>query len=443
MNDIVIDVENLSKRYLVGHRQSSRGYRSLRETIARSARTFGRNVVDMARGRQIIQGDQLEEFWALRDVFFQVKRGDVIGIIGPNGAGKSTLLKILSRITEPTRGRVKIKGRVASLLEVGTGFHPELTGRENIFLNGAVLGMRRVEIERKFDQIVAFAEIEKFLDTPVKRYSSGMYVRLAFAVAAHLEPEILLVDEVLAVGDAEFQNRCIGKMNEQARDGRTVLFITHDMRKAAAVCSSGILFRSGQIAERGPMPKIVQSYLSTGSHSRATVDLREQAERTGSGDVQFQSITLYAQERETRKIPLGASFSQRLRIKTHRRIGPVTVVSIITTSDGIAVYRLCSADDGDHWRPDTGEYNVEVRIERLLLYPGTYVIDLWLGDRTSARVDYIQNAISFDVVQEGSNFVARELHRSDGLVLQQASWAFEQPDATRTGSVQAVAVAMK
>ena len=197
---------------------------------SRGAHNLWRKAADMARGRAIVAGDTVEEFWALKDVSFEVKRGEVLGIIGRNGAGKSTLLKILSRITEPSEGRVTINGRVASLLEVGTGFHPELTGRENIYLNGAILGMTRAEIRRKFDEIVAFAEVEKFLDTPVKRYSSGMYVRLAFAVAAHLEPEILVVDEVLAVGDAEFQKKCLGKMDEVSRrEGRTVLFVSHNI----------------------------------------------------------------------------------------------------------------------------------------------------------------------------------------------------------------------
>src|SRR6516162_5112268 len=215
MSDIVIAVESLSKRYLVGHRSARREtYTMLRDVIAREAWNFGRKALDFFRGQQIVQGDEVEEFWALKNISFDVRQGEVIGIIGRNGAGKSTLLKILSRITEPTEGRVLLRGRVASLLEVGTGFHPELTGRENIFLNGAILGMTQREIRKQFDEIVAFAEVERFLDTPVKRYSSGMYVRLAFAVAAHLEPEILVVDEVLAVGDAEFQKKCLGKIDE-------------------------------------------------------------------------------------------------------------------------------------------------------------------------------------------------------------------------------------
>ncbi|HZG37634.1 MAG TPA: ABC transporter ATP-binding protein, partial [Nodosilinea sp.] len=220
MSDTVIRVENLGKKYIIGHQQQER-YTALRDVLANKAK----GMTQLFNPKSKIQNPKSEEFWALKDVSFEVKRGDRIGIIGRNGAGKSTLLKILSRITEPTEGRISIKGRVASLLEVGTGFHPELTGRENIFLNGAILGMSKVDIRRKFDEIVAFAEVERFLDTPVKRYSSGMYVRLAFAVAAHLEPEVLIVDEVLAVGDTAFQKKCLGKMEDVAeKEGRTVLF---------------------------------------------------------------------------------------------------------------------------------------------------------------------------------------------------------------------------
>src|SRR6184192_1979559 len=236
----VISVENLSKRYLVGHREERGGayrYTALRDVLGREMRNMARKAADVVRGRQVVQGDSVEEYWALKDVSFEVNEGEVLGIIGKNSAGKSTLLKILSRITEPTAGRVTLRGRVASLLEVGTGFHPELTGRENIFLNGAILGMSRAEIRRKFDEIVSFADIEKFLDTPVKRYSSGMYVRLAFAVAANLEPEILVVDEVLAVGDAEFQKKCIGKMGDIAQSGRTVLLVSHNLPMISKLCN--------------------------------------------------------------------------------------------------------------------------------------------------------------------------------------------------------------
>src|SRR5215470_13777299 len=246
MPDSVIFVENLSKSYLVGHQSASReSYTALRDVIAREARNFTRKTLDLVRGWQIVQGDEVEEFWALRDVSFEVRHGDVLGIIGRNGAGKSTLLKILSRITEPTLGRVNISGRVASLLEVGTGFHPELTGRENIYLNASILGMSKAEIRKKFDEIIAFAEIDQFLDTPVKRYSSGMYVRLAFSVAAHLQPEILIVDEVLAVGDVAFQRKCMDYMKNLARSGITILMVSHNLFAIKAMCRRVLLLSSG------------------------------------------------------------------------------------------------------------------------------------------------------------------------------------------------------
>ena len=256
-----IRVEGLGKRYLIGHQARQESYVALRDVIARSVRDFGRTTRDLLRGRPNLVGGTVEEYWALKDVDFEIGQGEVVGVIGRNGAGKSTLLKILSRITEPTRGRVEIRGRVASLLEVGTGFHPELTGRENIYLNGAILGMAHAEIRRKFDEIVAFAEVERFLDTPVKRYSSGMYVRLAFAVAAHLEPEILIVDEVLAVGDAEFQKKCLGKMGEVAGQGRTVLFVSHNMSAVQALCGRTLLLSAGRVAHFADTHESVARYL--------------------------------------------------------------------------------------------------------------------------------------------------------------------------------------
>src|SRR6202046_1043512 len=272
-----IVVENVSKRYFIGHRLSSGGHRkytALRDVIGREIGNFARKVADVARGRQVVQGDEIEEFWALRNVSFEVKQGEVLGIIGRNGAGKSTLLKVLSRITEPTEGRVLLRGRVSSLLEVGTGFHPELTGRENIFLNGAILGMTRSEIRDKFDEIVAFADVEKFLDTPVKHYSSGMYVRLAFAVAAHLEPEILIVDEVLAVGDAQFQKKCIGKMNEVAQShGRTVLFVSHQMAAVRKLCQTALLLTAGTTSGPGQVEEVIQAYLGNITASERVLDL--------------------------------------------------------------------------------------------------------------------------------------------------------------------------
>ena len=274
-NDVVIRAEALGKKYVIGHESEREHQTTFRDVIERSAKSLARTTVDMARGRAIVTGDRTEEFWALKDVNFEIKRGEVVGIIGRNGAGKSTLLKILSRITEPSEGRVEIKGRVASLLEVGTGFHPELTGRENIYLNGAILGMTRAEIRRKFDEIVAFAEIEKFLDTPVKRYSSGMYVRLAFAVAAHLEPEILIIDEVLAVGDIEFQKKCLGKMQDVAGEGRTVLFVSHNLGAVRQLCERAIFLLAGSVVAEGEVNSVVERYiLPTATRSSVTYDPR-------------------------------------------------------------------------------------------------------------------------------------------------------------------------
>ena len=265
MSDSIIKVENLSKRYLVGHQADTRSrarYVALRDVIAQGAREFVRKTADMVHGRQIVQGDEIEEFWALKNVSFEVKQGEVLGIIGRNGAGKTTLLKILSRITDPTEGRVVLCGRAASLLEVGTGFHPELTGRENIYLNGAILGMTQWEIQKKFDEIVAFAEVDRFLDTPVKHYSSGMYVRLSFSVAAHLEPEILIVDEVLAVGDAAFQKKCLGKMqNVSGKGGRTVLFVSHNMPAIETLCGQAICLTNGEVSARGQCSEVITNYM--------------------------------------------------------------------------------------------------------------------------------------------------------------------------------------
>lgn len=275
----MIRAEGLGKSYMIGHQTAPRErYVALRDVISRSIKGFGRSALDMARGRQIIAGDEVEEFWALKDVSFEVKRGEVVGIIGRNGAGKSTLLKILSRITEPSTGRVEIKGRVASLLEVGTGFHPELTGRENIYLNGAILGMSRAEIRRKFDEIVDFAGVEKFLDTPVKRYSSGMYVRLAFAVAAHLEPEILIVDEVLAVGDVEFQKKCLGKMHDVAGHGRTILFVSHNIGAILGFCESIAILDGGVLQNfSSDVAGSVANYLANSENNHEWINIERKS----------------------------------------------------------------------------------------------------------------------------------------------------------------------
>jgi len=263
MPDAIIKVDNLGKSYLIGH-EVKQSYATMRDVVTQKAKGIAKGVKNVFGGGQLISGGEIEEFWALQNVSFEIKPGEAVGIIGRNGAGKSTLLKILSRITEPTIGRIELRGRVASLLEVGTGFHGELSGRENIYLNGSILGMSRSEIKNKFDEIVEFSGVENFLDTPVKRYSSGMYVRLAFAVAAHLEPEILVVDEVLAVGDAEFQKKCLGKMNDISRnDGRTVLFVSHNLSAVKQLCTKGILLNKGKLCFSGSSQEAIDKYLET------------------------------------------------------------------------------------------------------------------------------------------------------------------------------------
>ncbi|MCC6456084.1 MAG: ABC transporter ATP-binding protein [Caldilineaceae bacterium] len=295
MSDVVIHAENLGKKYTIGHQTQQRDYTALRDVLVDNARGIWNKTRDLVQGKPVLYGDTHEEFWALQGINFAVRQGDAVGLIGRNGAGKSTLLKILSRITEPSVGRVTIKGRVASLLEVGTGFHPELSGRENIYLNGAILGMTRREIKRKFDEIVAFAEVDKYLDTPVKRYSSGMYVRLAFAVAAHLEPEILVVDEVLAVGDAEFQKRCLGKMEDVASEGRTVLFVSHNMGAIATLCDRAILLKQGQIEKVGMTDDVIDYYQQNVAGKEGTA-LSERLDRRGEGEVRFTQVEFFDAE---------------------------------------------------------------------------------------------------------------------------------------------------
>jgi lipopolysaccharide transport system ATP-binding protein len=294
-----ISVENLGKKYLISHRRGE-SYTALRDVLARNFVAPFRWVKrSLQGGRTSSNFVSKEEFWALKDVSFEVREGDVVGIIGRNGAGKSTLLKTLSRITEPTTGRIRLRGRVASLLEVGTGFHPELTGRENIFLNGAILGMSNGEILRKFDEIVAFAEVEKFLDTPVKRYSSGMYVRLAFAVAAHLDPEILIIDEVLAVGDSSFQKKCLNKMETVGRSGRTVLFVSHNMPAITRLCSRIVLLGEGRILQEGPTHEVVRAYMSSDQALDATRSRRWDDPRRAPGNevVRLRSICVRSERR--------------------------------------------------------------------------------------------------------------------------------------------------
>ena len=370
MSDIVIRAENLGKKYLIGHQAGNGRYTTLRDVLAQNARGLWRKTNDLVRGKPIIQGDTMEEIWALKDVSFEIGRGEVVGIIGRNGAGKSTLLKVLSRITEPTTGRVTIKGRVASLLEVGTGFHPELTGRENVFLNGAILGMTRAEVKRKFDEIVAFAEVEKFLDTPVKRYSSGMYVRLAFAVAAHLEPEILIVDEVLAVGDASYQEKCITQMRKLASTGRTVLFVSHNMGFVLTLCRKALLLDGGTILATGPVRPIITSYFA-----------RSQTLGRSENPVRQNGIELVALRvngkpaDEVGDLAFATPFELWLRLRSDRQHKGARVQLSFFNGMEVKVAMISSREIGPGSFTLEGEFEVCVAVVQNALVPDKYRID--------------------------------------------------------------------
>jgi lipopolysaccharide transport system ATP-binding protein len=401
MSETVIRVENLSKCYLVGHLSPQReGLATFREMITRGGKTFARRAVDLVQGRHILQGDEIEEFWALKDVSFEVKQGEVLGIVGRNGAGKSTLLKILSRITEPTEGRVTIRGRMVSLLEVGTGFHPELTGRENIYLNGAILGMTLSEINRQFDEIVAFAEVEKFLDTPVKRYSSGMYVRLAFAVAAHLDPEILILDEVLAVGDVEFQKKCLGKMDDASvREGRTVLFVSHNISALSRLCQRAIWLDGGLVRGEGPTQDIVSQYLS--DRARTGVQQVDLSETTRPHYIQDDRVRIQSLEWLC-GLPLrhGEPLAARMTFRSKSSISGLSLGIGFSSREGTRVVTY-STDFTDMTRPDlrcSGCYAAEVTVEALPLQPEDYDFNIFARSGDLFLLDNVVGADPVEVV---------------------------------------------
>lgn len=375
--DTVISVEGLSKRYVIGHEIR---YNTLRDRLAHGAGSWWRRL----RGKGQSQEEQ-EDFWALNDIGFTVERGEVLGVVGRNGAGKSTLLKILSRITDPTSGTVRLRGRAASLLEVGTGFHPELTGRENIFLNGAILGMRRQEIRAKFDEIVAFAEVKRFLDTPVKRYSSGMYVRLAFAIAAHLEPEILIIDEVLAVGDTAFQKKCLGKMRDVASgEGRTVLFVSHNLPVVRQVCSRALLLERGRLTANGPTNLVLGTYahgLEKGQMTRVpepSAELREQAF--------VSAVSLETLDRRPLAFArVGEPWRVRVRVRVARPLSDFVVALGITTSENLGLQTVWSAPGSI----GPGEHEVLFTQDSVALAADSYtlVVGLAVSDRTIQQFD--------------------------------------------------------
>jgi lipopolysaccharide transport system ATP-binding protein len=415
----VIKVESLSKRYQIG---AVRGHTSLRDTIAAGLR---------APLHRLMNGKDKPDdtIWALRDVSFEVAPGEVVGIIGRNGAGKSTLLKILSRITKPTKGHVELQGRIGSLLEVGTGFHSELTGRENIFLNGAILGMSKREIEAKFDEIVAFAETEQFLDTPVKRYSSGMTVRLAFAVAAHLEPEILIIDEVLAVGDVAFQKKCLGKMNEVAKHGRTILFVSHDLSAVNALCERAILLHEGALIMNGPTREVTTHYLDTANKLYSPVTWVD-FPRGKSDEIELRRTDIEQRGSSTSAIDCREPFTILFEYENRKLLADSRFFIVIRNSRGDIVFTTSDYDliteEASNRR--VGRFLSEVNVPGGLLKAGSYFATIG-ADIKNERVIFVENdVLDFEVFESGDDTLA-ERHKRVGLVAPLLKWQISQPDS--------------
>jgi lipopolysaccharide transport system ATP-binding protein len=398
MTEYAIRAEGLGKQYRIGGPRVR--YRTMRDTLVESVQAPFRRARALLQGQAYGAAGLQEVIWALRDVSFEVKQGEVIGLIGRNGAGKSTLLKILSRITAPTEGYIEGFGRVGSLLEVGTGFHPELTGRENVYLNGAILGMSRREIDDKLDEIVSFAEVEKFIDTPVKHYSSGMYLRLAFAVAAHLEPEILLVDEVLAVGDAAFQKKCLGRMNDVARAGRTVVFVSHNMAAISNLCNRCLLLDGGQVILNGDTATVVGQYLST-VHDRASIDLAERKDRTGDGRFRFQKIWMTDETGEP--ISSVASGGEMSFVLEYKAASGETLSNVKTAINVRDLHGQVLFDLGTHFTDNdfdslAGQGQLRCHVPSLPLIADTYIVSLW-ASANNIDSDFIENAFQFTVTR--------------------------------------------
>lgn len=425
-NNIAIKVENLSKAYRLGNI----GTGTISQDLSRwYARISGKEdpflKIGETNNRRTKSSSNI--VWSLKDISFEIEQGDAVGIIGKNGAGKSTLLKILSRVTAPTLGKISGRGRIASLLEVGTGFHPELTGRENIFLNGAILGMRKKEIQRQLDEIIDFAGIERYIDTPVKRYSSGMYVRLAFAVAAHLESEILIVDEVLAVGDAEFQKKCLGKMGEVSKgEGRTVLFVSHNMAAINQLCRKSLFLKDGLVDQYGNTEKIVDEYLKCDIPTRTNDSFENSLFREGNGKVKFQSAYLKkaGEKMPCRIFSLGEDIEicfELLFLRPNQNFARTSIE--LKTIDGI---KLANMIDEDSRFAVYGEANerktFSVTICDVRLYPGTYLLSFYTGDSSSSETyDYLPDSISFEII-DGGKLTTRNLPKSSGLLFLTPKW---------------------
>jgi lipopolysaccharide transport system ATP-binding protein len=403
---LAISIRNVSKKYTIRHDYTAPT--TLAEAIVRRVRHPFARV-------------EREQFWALKDVSFDVSRGEVLALIGGNGAGKSTLLKILSRITEMSEGEVHLHGRVGSLLEVGTGFNQELTGRENVFLNGAILGMTRAEVRRQFDAIVAFAGVERFLDTPVKHYSSGMYMRLAFAVAAHLRSDILIVDEVLAVGDQEFQRRCLGKMRDVASDGRTVLLVSHSMPAVSSLCARAVVLRGGQVAFAGAVHEAIAAYTH---HAAAAVvaNLRERHDRTGKGEIQSTSIMIAGPGgRPTRSIGIGEPFDIVVSYEAKMPLEGVAVSVIVEMMDGTRIATLDSRFKNRSFSIGKGTGRFACRVPGLSLRPDTYSVDVFLTGN-HAFYDLVENAMSFDITAHDVYGTGRLPQHNDGFIVADYDW---------------------
>ena len=410
-HEVAIHADGLSKSYRIRQSRSRSSYRTLQEEIiALPRRAFG-----ALRG----QSGTAERFWALEDVSFEVRQGEVLGIIGRNGAGKSTLLKIVSRITEPTRGYAELHGRVGTLLEVGTGFHPELTGRENIFLSGAILGMRRAEIRRRFDEIVEFAEVERFVETPVKHYSSGMYMRLAFSVAAHLDPEILVVDEVLAVGDASFQKKCLGKMDEVAHAGRTVLFVSHNIGAVRSLCHRVVWLEGGRIKLSGPSADVTQEYTSRANSSQPLKEVLPSQHRTGHGDVQVTAAAALDRRLEPcTSFLVGEPMALRFEFKA-RRPTPVTFWMIIYTDTGTPVFSSFQRDGSDPIEVE-GSGAVSVEIRDVSLLPGRYTLSAGAFDSAGNFADWAEEVADLEILPHFAD--GRAFDGRLGLMTKDLTW---------------------
>ncbi|MGE3278145.1 MAG: ABC transporter ATP-binding protein [Vicinamibacterales bacterium] len=417
-SDLALRVEGLGKLYQIG--QASRQAGSLRERIMMAAASAGRRLT----GREGVDGPTTP-LWAIRDVSFDVERGTVVGVVGGNGAGKSTLLRVLARITDPTEGRAVLDGRVGALLEVSTGFHPELTGRENVFLSGAILGMPKAEIARKFDQIVAFSGVERFIDTAVRFYSSGMHVRLAFAVAAHFEPEILFVDEVLAVGDAEFQKKCLGKMSEVSKAGRTILFVSHNLEAVQRLCSRGLLFEHGRLVEDGPIGEVVARYRAAQSEDGTLGRFRPLA-RQGVGSARVEDVRLIAGGRPAGQVPCDADlvFEFRLSADTGHAgalSGQMLEVTL-TGDDGTPICNLMTLDDGGVVLPASEACTLRVTLPGPTFVPGRYRLSLFLGIPNLLISDEVIDGFEFEILPPVHPWRPLELTRAKGVVCRRGAW---------------------